>query len=149
MGLRGIAILLVILFHLRADYFSQGFLGVDVFLVISGFLLFRGYKADFKILPFIQKKVLRIIPLLAVVVIITAFIVFPVLFSTKSIEDVGACSISSLFCFSNLHYLHKYSNYFSTNANLNPLLHTWYLSLVVQIYAIWAIGCFCLKKQIA
>jgi len=146
MGLRGIAILMVILFHLRADYFSQGFLGVDVFLVISGFLLFRGYKSDFKILPFIQKKVLRIIPLLAIVVIITAFIVFPVLFSTKSIEDEGACSISSLFCLSNIHYIHKYSDYFSTNANLNPLLHTWYLSLVVQIYAIWAIGCFCLKK---
>ena len=146
MGLRGIAILLIVLFHLRADHFAYGFLGVDIFLVISGFLLFRGYQSNFKIIPFIQKKVLRIVPLLAVVIIVTSFIVFPLLFSTKSIEDAGACSISSLFCISNIHYINKYSDYFSTDANLNPLLHTWYLSLVVQLYALWAIGCFCLKK---
>jgi peptidoglycan/LPS O-acetylase OafA/YrhL len=64
MGLRGFAILLIVLFHLRADHFTYGFLGVDIFLVISGFLLFRGYQSNFKIIPFIHKKVLRIVPLM-------------------------------------------------------------------------------------
>lgn len=149
MGLRGIAILFVVLFHLRPDYFTQGFLGVDVFFVISGYLLFRGYNAapgHFRLSQFLQKKILRIIPLLSVVILLSAFIVFPLLFSTKAISDVGDCGLSSLLCFSNIHYIYKYSDYFSTDANLNPFLHTWFLSLVVQIYAAWALGCIILRK---
>ena len=149
LGLRGVAILFVVLFHLRPDYFSQGFLGVDVFFVISGYLLFRGYDAtsgNFRLSHFIQKKILRIIPLLTVIILISSFIVFPLLFSTKAISDVGDCGLSSLLCLSNIHYIYKYSDYFSTDANLNPFLHTWFLSLVVQMYAVWAAGCIILRK---
>ena len=57
-GLRGVAILLVILFHTLPQYFSQGYLGVDVFLVISGFLLVRAYdtRQAFSFWDFVHKK---------------------------------------------------------------------------------------------
>ena len=69
-GLRGIAILLVVLFHLNGDVFHEGYLGVDVFLVISGYLLIASWhKGCDPFWSFISKKVLRIIPPLAVLVL--------------------------------------------------------------------------------
>lgn len=69
-GLRGFAILLIVLFHLNEDVFSEGYLGVDVFLVISGYLLIAGWlnKGYVRFWNFVSKKVIRIIPPLAVLV---------------------------------------------------------------------------------
>lgn len=145
-GIRGFAILLVLLFHILPAYFSQGYLGVDIFFVISGYLLFLGHKegVPFNPLTFIHKKVLRIVPLLSIAVFIALILVAPVIFSATTLEEIGSAAFTSLLAYSNFDYIIKYSDYFATNANLNALLHTWYLSALIQIYLLWAIGSFLL-----
>ena len=145
-GIRGLAILLVLLFHILPAEFSQGYLGVDIFFVISGYLLFLGHKEGipFNPLSFLHKKVLRIVPLLSVAILIALILVAPVIFSATTLEEIGSAAFTSLFAYSNFDYIIKYSDYFATNANLNALLHTWYLSALIQIYLLWAIGSFLL-----
>ena len=141
-GLRGFAILMVVLFHMCPEYFFNGFLGVDVFLVITGFLLFYGWKQDapFSCVSFIKKKVFRIYPLLSVLIIISTIIILPFLYDASLARDYGMSSMSSMLGYSNILYIRKYSDYFATDSNLNPLLHTWYLSVTIQIYLLWAVG---------
>lgn len=148
-SLRGIAILMVVLFHLFPNCFSQGYLGVDVFLVISGYLLFLGLKCNenFNFLEFIQKKVLRIMPPFACMLLLVGLCVIPVLFSSNDIVALGNSMAYSLVGLSNRYYQNLYADYFSAGANMNPLLHTWYLAVILQVYVIWAIGCWAFSKM--
>lgn len=147
-GLRGFAILLVLFFHFQPNYFSQGFLGVDVFFVISGYLLFLHYEEfrAFDIVDFIKKKIFRIVPLLSTVCILGSLIVLPVLFSIDVLEELGASTLASLLAYSNFDYIERYADYFAANSNLNAFLHTWYLSALLQIYLLWALGCFLMYR---
>lgn len=149
-GLRGLAILMILLFHLLPDYFSQGFLGVEVFLVISGYLLFRGWKEGerFNPLTFSKKKFERIIPLICLLVITTIGI-FSTVVKLENVNLRFLCNaaITSLFGISNEYYISRYSDYFSPGANMNPLLHTWYISVTLQIYITWALGAWILWRM--
>lgn len=147
-GLRAVAIIMVLLFHVFPS-FSNGFLGVDIFLVISGYLLFRKFWEEEKVEvgSFIAKKVGRLFPLAVVVSLIcgvTALFSFSYDLTLKTAKS----ALATLIGCSNIYYDYTFSDYFSSSVRLNPLIHTWYLSVIAQIYLIYvAISFVCRSKS--
>ena len=136
-GLRAIAVLSVLLFHARVPYFSGGFVGVDIFFVISGYLitaiLYREMAGDrFSLITFYGRRVRRIIPaLLATMAAVLALSWF--LFLPKDLADTGqGLAATSLFASNFLFYFK--TTYFGPAAGNMPLLHTWSLAVEEQFY---------------
>ena len=142
-GLRGIAIILVILFHLNSTCFPHGFYGVDVFLVITGYLLFLSFTRNGKhldIKEFATKKLLRIFPpmITAALLILLGSIFFQ---DCVDVVITGRTGRHVLFCDVNYFLQDLQSDYFAEEALNNPFLHMWYLSVTIHLYIIFAIGC--------
>lgn len=139
-GLRGIAVLFVILFHYRAPGFSGGFVGVDVFFVISGFLI-TGIIANgiaqgtFRFADFYVRRARRLFPALFTTAVLS-FLTACVLFSPQHLERFGGALVHTLLGTSNFFFWSE-SDYFDADAVLKPLLHTWSLSVEVQFYLVW------------
>ena len=146
-GLRAIAVIGVILYHSEIFInnnliFSGGFLGVDVFFVISGYLItsiiIREYsvKKKFSFLNFYERRIRRLIPallfVLTTVLILAYFFLLPVQFETylKS-------TISSIFFYSNFYFHYTGQAYGQMIMSTKPLLHTWSLSVEEQFYIIF------------
>lgn len=142
-GLRGIAILLVILFHLSISNFPHGFYGVDIFLVISGYLLFLSLQRNQGILnlkEFACKRLLRIFPpMLALVLIVLLASIW--LHDWEDIMNTARTGRHTLFCTVNNFLRRTQDNYFAATAIENPFLHMWYLAVTIQIYLIYTAGC--------
>lgn len=141
-GLRALAVIPVILFHAGADFFGGGFLGVDVFFVISGYLissiiLNELAEEKFKLSKFYERRAKRILPALALVLFITAlgFLIF-VNPSEQEMEMLEDSVISSIFFSSNF-YFPFHSGYFAADADLLPAIHTWSLSVEEQFYLLY------------
>ncbi|WP_312584802.1 acyltransferase family protein [Atlantibacter sp.] len=139
-GLRAVAVLLVLFFHAGFEFFSGGYVGVDVFFVISGFLItgilissIEKNKYSFKI--FIFSRITRLYPALISTVIITIIIGFLV-FTPSDYINLGKTAIYTIASVSNFYFWMK-SGYFDTSSETNPLLHTWSLSVEQQFYLIW------------
>lgn len=148
-GLRGLAIIMVVLFHLFPRFFPNGFYGVDVFFVITGYLLFRGLKGEnnhFLFYVFLKKKVIRIYPLLSVLIILAGVSSIPFMYDSADVVAFGKNALYTFCGYSNYHYIKVYSDYFATDSNFNPLLHTWYLSVTIQVYLLWALGSMLLLR---
>lgn len=137
-GLRGIAILLVLFFHAANKYCQCGHFGVDVFFVVSGYFLWTGIhraqaSGTFSFAEFYRKKVFRIFPLLISLILV----LFPVVvwLTTLSVRQAyGETSLASLFGLSN-EYLEFFTmGYFGFGCSNNLLRHTWYLSVILQMY---------------
>jgi peptidoglycan/LPS O-acetylase OafA/YrhL len=135
-GLRAISILGVVFFHFKFDFFSGGYLGVDVFIVISGYLItsfiFDRLKSKkFYLKEFIIRRAKRLLPTFFIVLflcLLFAFFTFlPVELTRFSKSAISTAFLSSNFFF----WLH--SGYWD-ESNTNPLLHTWSLSLEWQFY---------------
>ena len=146
-GLRGIAIVLVMLFHLSAEFFPYGYYGVDIFLVISGYLLFlsynrAGYQLDIK--DFAKKKLYRIFPPMIMLVLLT----FLAALYFQDCEDIVTTSRTgryTLLCSANDFLRRIQDDYFAADAVENPFLHMWYLSVTIHLYALFALGCLVRK----
>lgn len=139
-GLRGIAILLVVLFHVWPDYFSFGFVGVDIFFVLSGYLitkivLTKQAKNSFSLYLFYRNRVRRIFPALALVMVSTLAVGYLLLFPDEY-EMLGAHTLSSSFFYQNFKLIDE-SGYWDTSSQLKPLLHFWSLSIEEQFYVFW------------
>lgn len=140
-GLRAIAVLSVLLFHLDITVFSGGFVGVDVFFVISGFLITRliveeiKSTNDFSFINFYIRRARRLLPAFLTVLIITTAIAV-LLFSPHDLENFGASAFHSIFSISNI-YFWREAGYFDAGIKLNPLLHTWSLGVEEQFYLVW------------
>ena len=138
-GLRALAVIGVILFH--ADLgLSGGFVGVDVFFVISGFLItsliLKDIKSNqFSLLGFWERRARRIFPALYVVTITTIGLSYLFLLP-KDFEILGGSVIGLSFFSSNIFFWKNTNSYFSGSAEEMPLLHTWSLSLEEQFYII-------------
>lgn len=146
-GLRAFAVISVVLYHFGVPYVSGGFVGVDVFFVISGFLM-TGIvleRVDHKgVLDFYIARFLRIVPALLVVVItLMAFGMFAL--STNEYEVLSRNAIASLLFYSNNYYA-IHSSYFDPSSELNFLLHTWSLSAEWQFYILYPLLVILIKK---
>lgn len=150
-ALRAIAVVGVLLFHYKIFLVKGGFAGVDVFFVISGFLMSQIIiigieKKNFSLLGFYEKRVKRIMPALLATVLVVSLIGFFIFFPDSFMFNEKA-SASSLLFFSNIVYW-KNSGYFDPNAESNPLLHTWSLSVEWQFYLIYPIILLAICKAV-
>ncbi len=136
-GLRTIAVLPVLFYHFGMTTFSGGFTGVDIFFVISGFLITSIITAEidkktFTFANFYRRRALRILPPLALVVVAT-FIAAWMFMLPAEVEELGRTTIATSLFGSNIYFFKAY-NYFSVLAESNPLLHTWSLAVEEQFY---------------
>lgn len=141
-GLRAIAVIAVVLFHFKIIGFNGGFIGVDVFFVISGYLMTgiifsRIRQAKFSIIDFYISRAKRIIPALAILCIMLMIFGFFYL-QTDDYRDVLRNIKRSMLFFSNVSYYSE-TGYFDTPTQENWLLHTWSLSVEWQFYILYPI----------
>jgi len=145
-GLRALAIALVVLFHLRVPGFSAGYLGVDLFFMLSGFLMthtmLREYDAHgrFRILAFYGRRFRRLVPSLSLTVLSVLVIGFA-LMSPAHLQDLAAQSMRAMTFTSN-HYFFEQAGYFDLSNEVRPLLHTWSLSVEEQFYLFFGVLLF-------
>ena len=139
-GLRAIAVLAVILFHAGFEIYSGGFVGVDIFFVISGYLITSIIPAEleqgkFSIINFYERRARRILPALFFVMLacipIAWFSLLP-----NDMQSFSKSLIAVSTFVSNILFRHE-SGYFDTASELKPLLHTWSLSVEEQYYLIF------------
>jgi peptidoglycan/LPS O-acetylase OafA/YrhL len=139
-GLRALAVLPVILFHAGFETFSGGFVGVDVFFVISGYLITTIIVAElerghFSIINFYERRARRILPALFLVIVFCIPFAFTWLFTNQIIDFSKSLVAVSVFA-SNILFWRE-SGYFDTSAELKPLLHTWSLAVEEQYYVLF------------
>jgi peptidoglycan/LPS O-acetylase OafA/YrhL len=135
--LRGLAVLLVVLYHLNLKTFINGFLGVDIFFVISGFLISSQILNQisneyFTISSFYAKRLRRLLPSLLSVTIFIIVIFYNSVYPFVYKEYLKGLFWNS-FYFINV-YLNNYINYFNEDAFYNPILHLWSISVEEQFY---------------
>ena len=150
-GLRALAVLSVIFYHYDLHYFRGGFLGVDIFFVISGYLisnliLFELNSDNFSILSFFERRIRRIIPALYFVILITIPISWFFL-SSGLLWDFWQSVIASTLFLSNFLFTLE-TNYFDISTKYKPLIHTWSLSIEEQFYIFFPIILIFFHKKI-
>ena len=141
-GLRAYAVILVVLFHFGIIGFAAGFIGVDIFFVISGFLMTSIViknleKENFSLLNFYLARGIRIVPALFVVSTILLILGWFLLL-TVDYKALAKHTLSSINFFSNIVYWRE-SGYFDTDSHNKALLHTWSLSVEWQFYLVFPI----------
>jgi peptidoglycan/LPS O-acetylase OafA/YrhL len=141
-GLRALAVLLVIGFHYAPKFFNGGFVGVDIFFVISGFLISsiiydEVLNKKFSFVNFYSRRVRRIFPALLLVLISTLIAGWFVLLS-KEYKDLGSHIVGGIGFLSNIQ-LWNDVNYFDVSAEKKPLLHLWSLGIEEQFYIFWPV----------
>ncbi|UUS57069.1 MULTISPECIES: acyltransferase family protein [unclassified Acinetobacter] len=151
-GLRAIAVLFVIFNHLHVSLFQGGFIGVDIFFVISGYLItsiiYKEMREDrFRIGHFYKKRVIRLAPafftMLAVVSIISSLLMLP-----HELMSYFESVIYSTFLMANVYMRKEVGGYFSTSVEEVPLLHLWSLGIEEQFYLFWPLLLLFLIKKI-
>lgn len=139
-GLRAISMLAVLFYHLDFEQVRGGFIGVDVFFVISGFLITRLILRDlaagtFSLRAFYLRRVRRLGPALAVTVLLSCVASF-LLLAPEHLARFGGSAVAAVLSVSNFYFWQE-AGYFDASAIVKPLLHTWSLSVEEQFYLIW------------
>ncbi|RZF61669.1 acyltransferase family protein [Sphingobacterium corticibacterium] len=150
-GLRAIAVLFVFVFHLSHSFLPGGFIGVDIFFVISGYLISKIIISkvatqDFNLLDFYIGRIKRIVPayfFLLIVVWIAYFFIY-------LNADTGRFKLSHFWAmlFNSNYYFAGADNYFGASSNENPLLHTWTLGIEMQFYLFLPLILFIRHKKV-
>lgn len=136
-GLRAVAVLAVLFYHVGLPFVPGGYVGVDIFFVISGFVITTRIlddiaKGRFSIFDFYERRIRRILPALAVTLVAT-LLAFWMLMDHEQLADLCQSLTASILSVSNF-YFWKTSGYFDPSAATRPLLHTWSLSVEEQFY---------------
>lgn len=139
-GLRAIAVLLVLLFHVDPHWIPGGFIGVDIFFVISGFLITRNIIQEheqnrFSFLDFYARRVARLLPAMLAVVIVTLVSAWAIL-TPEDLANAGKAGVFSSLSASNFLFWYE-SGYFERASEAKPFLHTWSLAVEEQFYFVW------------
>ncbi|CQJ56560.1 acyltransferase family protein [Yersinia intermedia] len=138
-GLRGLAVIVVLLFHVGFSV-SGGFIGVDIFFVISGFLitgilLNAAEKNNLSVIDFYKRRIIRLYPALCLTLILTLVAGF-LIFDPNLFSELAKSSLFAVASISNI-YFRLDGGYFGLSSDLKPLLHTWSLGVEQQFYIIW------------
>lgn len=148
-GLRAIAVIAVILYHFEIPIVKGGFVGVDIFFVISGYIISKTIiqkveEKSFNFRDFYFSRIKRLYPAL-LATIFTVYLGGLVFLSPIDLKELSTTSIFASIGVSNI-YFWLTSGYFDNFASLKPLLHTWSLGVEFQFYLIWPFFIFLIYK---
>lgn len=149
-GLRGIAVALVITFHAFPSILPGGWVGVDVFFVVSGYLITSLILKDlqnnqFAMGRFFERRVRRLAPAFLASIALSALLSWLALAPTR-IEGFGQSAVAALTGWSNIYFWMTSRDYFADATFSNPLVHTWSLAVEEQFYLIFPIALLLLSK---
>jgi peptidoglycan/LPS O-acetylase OafA/YrhL len=150
-GLRAIAVLSVIFFHLNiSSIFSGGYVGVDVFFVISGYLITKIIRSDvsqskFSFATFYTRRARRLLPAYFVCLLL-CLIGSAAILSPPLLKNFGGALIYSIYSIQNFYQILS-GGYFDLSSSLKPLLHTWSLSVEEQFYLVWPLTLVVITKK--
>lgn len=140
-GLRGIAVLLVLAGHAKVPFFSGGFIGVDIFLVLSGFFISaillnsrKDKQASFS--AFLYQRLKRLYPALLACIFVS-YILIHTLLPSSIASQVTNSTVYAILWVSNLFFANSEIGYFETLANKDLFIHTWSLGIEMQFYIVW------------
>lgn len=141
-GLRAVAVYLVVAFHAGLGVFAGGFIGVDVFFVLSGYLvtgillrdLIASGRIDFR--RFYARRFRRILPAAAVALLVTAVVYSIVATPVEMLDVLGGFKAAFLYV-ANWYFIRQSVDYFASDINRNPVLHFWSLAVEEQFYLVW------------
>ncbi|QWE08977.1 acyltransferase family protein [Polynucleobacter ibericus] len=141
-GLRALAVLLVVIYHAFPGWAHGGFIGVDIFFVISGYLItsiiLDGLRdGSFSLVDFYAKRIIRIFPALILVMLISIGFGWLILYPAE-LQLLGKHILSAVGFFSNFTYFSE-SGYFDSRGVEKPLLHLWSLAIEEQFYLLWPV----------
>lgn len=140
-ALRALAVTIVVLFHLKVPGFNVGYLGVDLFFMLSGFLMTWTMLADrqrhgrFRVGAFYVRRFRRITPSLVLTILISIFIAY-VIMSPQHLLDTARQAQASILFYSNI-FFYNQAGYFAPENEVTALLHTWSLSVEEQFYLLF------------
>ena len=136
-SLRAVAVLLVLGYHLNSEFFKFGYLGVDIFFVISGFIIVHilSKKSPLSIKHFYFKRIARIYPAMALVVLLSTFVGIFYLRGDE-LNELARQGVFSILLVSNIYFSFSQTGYFQVESFRQPLLHLWSLSTEIQFYLI-------------
>jgi peptidoglycan/LPS O-acetylase OafA/YrhL len=152
-GMRAIAILLVLFYHAGFEFVSGGFIGVDIFFVISGYLItgivVRELAAgSFSFGRFYTRRIKRLLPAFYSVAIVSSVVSYFVLLPYE-LGRFAESLLSSLFFVSNFYFGSITEGYFAPEVDLLPLLHTWSLAVEEQFYFLWPVSLLVLRRRLS
>lgn len=144
-GIRALAVLPVVFYHILARLCPGGFAGVDVFFVISGYLIVGGILRDlengrFTLSSFYYRRIRRIMPAYCVMIAIV-FGIGSIVYYSWPLRDLGEASLMGSLFSANLYFWKISGDYFSSGVQTNPLLHLWSLSVEEQFYMVIPLLC--------